>query len=132
MMTELHPNLTTYLHALDAFNRDDLDAVRNHVRADVVYRIPGRSTIAGEFRGIDGFARILRRLRDETNGTIVVEPRAVLADDENLIVRCRVTADRGGQAARHRELLCVPLRHGKVADGTVFVSDPHHVDEFWS
>ena len=33
MMTELQPNLTTYLHALDAFNRDDLDAVRNHVRA---------------------------------------------------------------------------------------------------
>lgn len=132
MMTELHPNLTTYLHALDAFNRDDLDAVRNHVRADVVYRIPGRSTIAGEFRGIDGFARILRRLRDETNGTIVVEPRAVLADDENLIARCRVTADRAGRRLDTENCYAFHFVDGKVADGTVFVSDPHHVDEFWS
>lgn len=64
-MTDPQPNVTAYLHAIDAFNRDDLVAVRDHVRADVVYRIPGRSRIAGEFHGIDGFAEILRRLRDE-------------------------------------------------------------------
>ena len=45
-MTDLHPNVTTYLHAIDAFNRDDLTAVRDHVRADVVYRIPGRGRVA--------------------------------------------------------------------------------------
>ena len=60
-MTDLHPNVPTYLHAIDAFNRDDLAAVRDYVRADVVYRIPGRSRVAGEFRGIGGFAEILRR-----------------------------------------------------------------------
>ena len=38
-----HPNVVTYLEAIEAFNRDDLDAVQSHVRADVVYRIPGDS-----------------------------------------------------------------------------------------
>ncbi len=131
-MTDLHPNVTTYLHALDAFNRDDLVAVRDHVRTDVVYRIPGRSRVAGEFRGIDGFAEILRRLRDESGGTIALEPLTVLADDENLIARCRVTADRGGRRLDTENCYAFRFVDGKLADGTVFLSDPRQVDEFWS
>jgi ketosteroid isomerase-like protein len=131
-MTDLHPNVTTYLHAIDAFNRDDLVAVRDHVRADVVYRIPGRSRVAGEFRGIDGFAAILRRLRDESGGTMALEPLTVLADDQNLIARCRVTADRPGKRLDTENCYAFRFVDGKLADGTVFVSDPHQVDEFWS
>jgi ketosteroid isomerase-like protein len=131
-MTDLHPNVTTYLHAIDAFNRDDLVTVRDHVRADVVYRIPGRSRVAGEFRGIDGFAAILRRLRDESGGTIALEPLTVLADDQNLIARCRVTADRPGKRLDTENCYAFRFVDGKLADGTVFVSDPHQVDEFWS
>jgi uncharacterized protein len=124
--------VTTYLHAIDAFNRDDLAAVRDHVRADVVYRIPGRSQVAGEFRGIDGFAGILRRLRDVSGGTIALEPLTVLADDQNLIARCRVTADRGGRRLDTENCYAFRFVDGKLADGTVFVSDPQQVDEFWS
>jgi uncharacterized protein len=131
-MTELHPNVTTYLQAIDAFNRDDLAAVHDHVRSDVVYRIPGRSPVAGEFHGIDGFAEILRRLRDESGGTIALEPLTVLADDQNLIARCRVTADRGGRRLDTENCYAFRFVDGKLAEGTVFVSDPHHVDEFWS
>lgn len=131
-MTELHPNVTTYLQAIDAFNRDDLAAVHDHVRSDVVYRIPGRSPVAGEFHGIDGFAEILRRLRDESGGTIALEPLTVLADDQDLIARCRVTADRGGKRLDTENCYAFRFVDGKLAEGTVFVSDPHHVDEFWS
>jgi uncharacterized protein len=131
-MTDLHPNVTTYLHAIDAFNRGDLAAVRDHVRADVVYRIPGRGRVAGEFRGIEGVAEILRRLRDESGGTIALEPLTVLADDENLIARCRVTADRGGRRLDTENCYAFRFVDGKLADGTVFLSDPQHVDEFWS
>jgi ketosteroid isomerase-like protein len=97
-----------------------------------VYRIPGRSRVAGEFRGIDGFAAILRRLRDESGGTIALEPLTVLADDQNLIARCRVTADRPGKRLDTENCYAFRFVDGKLADGTVFVSDPHHVDEFWS
>jgi uncharacterized protein len=131
-MTQLHPNVTTYLQAIDAFNRDDLAAVHDHVRSDVVYRIPGRSPVAGEFRGIDGFAEILRRLREESRGTIALEPLTVLADDHNLIARCRVTADRAGKRLDTENCYAFRFVDGKLAEGTVFVSDPQHVDEFWS
>jgi ketosteroid isomerase-like protein len=131
-MADLHPNMTTYLQAIDAFNRDDLAAVRDHVRADVVYRIPGHSRVAGEFHGIDGFAEILRRLRDESGGTIALEPLTVLADDENLMARCRVTAYRDGRRLDTENCYAFRFVDGQLADGTVFVSDPDHIDEFWS
>jgi hypothetical protein len=42
-MADLHPNILTYLAAIAAFNANDLRTVGDHVRSDVVYRIPGRS-----------------------------------------------------------------------------------------
>jgi hypothetical protein len=86
-MSDPHPNVLTYLAAIDAFNRNDLTAIDEYVRADFVYRIPGRSRIAGQFHGIDGFVEALTRLRDESERTIELTPAAVLADDENLIAR---------------------------------------------
>ena len=74
-MSDPHPNVLTYLAAIDAFNRNDLTAIAEYVRADFVYRIPGRSRIAGQFHGIDGFVEALTRLRDESDGTIELDAR---------------------------------------------------------
>jgi len=130
-MSDPHPNVLTYLAAIDAFNRDDVTAVGEYVRPDFVYRIPGRSKVAGEFRGIDGFVEALTRLRDESAGTIELVPIAVLADDENLIARARVTAERSGKRLDTENCYAFRFVDGKVADGQVFLSDPDHVDDFW-
>ena len=131
-MSDLHPNVLTYLAAIDAFNRNDLTAVGNYVRPDFRYRIPGRSRVAGEFRGIDGFVEALTRLRDESAGTIAVTPVAVLADAENVIARARVTAQRGGKRLDTENCYAFRFLDGKVVDGQVFLSDPEHVEEFWA
>jgi hypothetical protein len=54
-MPDPHPNVLTYLAAIDAFNRNDVTAIGDYVRPDFVYRIPGCSRVAGMFRGLDGF-----------------------------------------------------------------------------
>ena len=131
-MNDLHPNVLTYLAAIDAFNRSDVPAVGEYVRHDFVYRIPGRSSVAGEFRGVHGFVEALTRLRDESGGTIALTPLAVLADDENLIARARVTAERGGKHLDTENCYAFRFVDGKVAEGQVFLSDPDHVEEFWS
>ena len=131
-MSELHPNVLTYLAAIDAFNRQDLTAVGDYVRPDFRYRIPGRTSVAGEFRGIDGFVEALTRLRDESGGTIELTPVAVLADDENLIARARVTAQRDGKRLDTENCYAFRFLDGKVADGQVFLSDPEHVEAFWA
>jgi ketosteroid isomerase-like protein len=131
MMSDLHPNVLTYLAAIDAFNRNDLRAVGEYVRLDFRYRIPGRSRVAGEFRGIDGFVEALTRLRDESAGTIELTPVAVLADDENVIARARVTAHRGRRRLDTENCYAFRFLDGKVAEGQVFLSDPEHVEDFW-
>ena len=131
-MSDPHPNVLTYLAAIDAFNRNDLTAVGEYVRPDFVYRIPGRSSDAGEFRGIEGFIEALTRLRDESAGTIELAPVAVLADDENLIARVRVTAQRSGRRLDTENCYAFRFVDGKVADGQVFLSDPQHVEDFWA
>ncbi len=131
-MFDPHPNVLTYLAAIDAFNRNDLTAVGEYVRPDFVYRIPGRSRVAGEFRGIDGFLEALTRLRDESAGTIELAPVAVLADNENLIARARVTAERSGKRLDTENCYAFRFVDGKVATGQVFLSDPDHVEDFWA
>jgi ketosteroid isomerase-like protein len=131
-MPELHPNVTTYLNAIDAFNRDDLDAVRAFVADDVAYHLPGNNVVAGEYHGIDGFAGILRRLREETAGTVTLTPTAVLADDDNLIARARVTAERRGRQLDTENCYAFRFVDGKMVDGQVFLSDQAQVDAFFS
>jgi ketosteroid isomerase-like protein len=128
----LHPNVVTYLEAIEAFTRGDLDAVKDHVRADVVYRIPGDSLVAGEYHGIDGFAEILHLLKEVSGDTLMVAPTAVLADDDNLIARARVTARRGDRTLDTEHVYAFRFVGGKLADGQVFVSDPAQLDAFWS
>jgi len=131
-MSDPHPNVLTYLAAIDAFNRNDVAAIGNYVRPDFVYRIPGHSSVAGTFHGIDGFVEALTRLRDESAGTIEVAPVAVLADDENLIARARVTAERSGHRLDTENCYAFRFIAGRVADGQVFLSDPDHVNQFWA
>jgi ketosteroid isomerase-like protein len=131
-MSDPHPNVLTYLAAMAAFNRHDLTAVAEHVHPDFVYRIPGRSKIAGEFHGIEGFVEALTRLRDESDGTLELTPVAVLADDEHLLARARVTARRGGKRLDTENCYAFRFVSGKVADGQVFLSDPENVDDFWA
>ena len=130
-MSEIHPNVLTYLAAIDAFNRDDVAAVAEHVRDDFVYRIPGRSIVAGEFHGVAGFIAALARLRDESGGTIDIAPTAVLADDDNLIAHARVTAERHGRRLSTENCYALRFVDGKVSEGQVFLSDPEHVEDFW-
>jgi hypothetical protein len=87
---------------------------------------------AGGYRGIEGFAGILRRLRDETNGTIALSPTSVVADDDNLIARAHVTAERGRKHLDTENCYAFRFVEGKVADGQVFLADPAQVDDFFA
>ena len=56
----------------------------------------------------------------------------MLADDENLIARARVTAQRDGKRLDTENCYAFRFVDGKVADGQVFLSDPEHVEDFWA
>jgi len=68
---------------------------------------------------------------NESGATIELTPVALLADDDNLIARARVTAERAGKRLDTENCYAFRFVDGKVADGQVFVSEPDRVDDFW-
>ena len=67
-----------------------------------------------------------------SNGTIAPTPTSVLADDDNLIARAQVTAERAGKRLDTENCYAFRFVDGKVTDGQVFLSDPAQVDDFFA
>jgi hypothetical protein len=56
--------------------------LKNLLADDVVWHVPGRSRIAGEYRGPDEVLAYFRKRRELVDATLQVIPRGVLADAE--------------------------------------------------
>ena len=80
-MTEQHPNVIRIMRGIRAFNENDLDTVKGIFSEDIVYLIPGRRPMAGEYRGIDEVGKLLQRVRELTGGTGTIEPKVVFVKD---------------------------------------------------
>ena len=127
-----HANITRYRTMIHAFNASDLATALQLTDTSVRYHVPGRSPLAGEFRGIEAFQRMLRHARDLSRGTLEFHPSAVLADDQFLTAFGRIYAERQGRRLDNDQ--CVIFRFGndKVVEGWTIPADLYAFDAFWS
>ena len=132
-MAEQHPNVLRYIQAIRAFNDNDIDAVGEYFSENIVYCIPGRSPVAGEFHGIEQFARALKLVKELSGGTIKFEPQVVLANDQAVMAYGHATAQRRGKTLDidHAYLYRFD-KEGKIVEGRTIPVDLHAFDEFWS
>jgi ketosteroid isomerase-like protein len=133
IVAEQHPNVLRYIHTIRAFNDNDIDAVSGYCSQNIVYRVAGRSPIAGEYHGIEQFARALKLAKELSGGTIKFEPQVILANDQAVMVY--------GHAAARREGKTLDIDHaylyrfnkeGKIIEGRTIPVDLYAFDEFWS
>lgn len=127
-----HPNVIAYRHMIAAFNANDLSAVEALVDAELSYTIPGRSPIACATRGVADHLRMLRRVRELSGGTLRLEPRAVAADGDYLVIWGRITAQRPGKELDSEHCVVYRFKNGKVVEGRTVPVDLYRFDEFWS
>jgi ketosteroid isomerase-like protein len=132
-MAEQHPNVLRYIRVIRAFNENNLDDVEELCSENVVYRIAGRSPIAGEYRGIEQFDRALKLVKELSGGTIKFEPQVVLADAQAVMVYGHATAQREGKTLDidHAYLYRFD-NEGKIIEGRTIPVDLYAFDEFWS
>jgi ketosteroid isomerase-like protein len=126
-----HPHVARYERMIEGFNANDLEAVREVLDADVRYVIPGRSPIAGEFVGVEEHVAMLRRARDRSGGTLRIDPKAVLANDEYLFVYGRITAEREGKELDADHCVVFRFRGDKIIEGRTIPVDQYEFDRFW-
>jgi ketosteroid isomerase-like protein len=133
MMAEQHPNILRYMRGLRAFNENDLNTAKETFSENIVYRIAGRSPIAGEYHGIEQFGKLLQLVKKLSGGTFTVEPQVVLADDQAVMVYAHVTAQREGKTLDIDQAYLYRFdKEGKVIKGRAIPVDLYACDSFWS
>ena len=122
-MTE-HPNTALVRSMVDAFMRGDLAAVGAAFADDAVWELPGRSAVAGEYRGPDAIIGFLAKAYELSGGTLQLELIDILGSDWGAVQVQHVRASHGG-----RTLACVETLAHEIVDGKI-VHTYHRPDQY--
>jgi ketosteroid isomerase-like protein len=116
----------------DAFARKQGMALRGVFAEDAVWTVPGRSAVAGTYRGREEIFRFLARLPRETEGTYASELLDVLASEERAAALYRARGARRGRALDLEQLLLFTIDAGVVTAVLALPSDPSAFEAFWA
>jgi ketosteroid isomerase-like protein len=119
-----HPNTQLVKRLHDAFTSGDLAALPDFFAEDAVWELPGRGTIAGEYKGPDAIVGFLRRSFELSGGTLRLRLLAMMGDDWGAVHVQEVTAEHGG-----RRLACVEVLAHQIVDGRI-VHTYHRPDQY--
>ena len=126
-----HPNVELINRGYDAFEKGDLDTLRELFTDDVVFHVPGRNQLAGDYRGQDEVFGFFGKLVELSGGTFKIERHAVLADDEHAAVLGTTSASRGDKSISEKTVDVFHFRDGKVAEIWTLSADQYAGDEFF-
>jgi ketosteroid isomerase-like protein len=132
-MTGEHPNAARARELFEAFAAGDADALRSGLAQDVVWRIGGRSAIAGEYRGQAALFAQMSRWRELTGGTYRASFASAVADDARLVAFYRATGTRDVRTIDLDQLLVVTVDEGRRWKRVLALpTDQYAFDAFWS
>ncbi|HEX2069903.1 MAG TPA: nuclear transport factor 2 family protein [Actinomycetota bacterium] len=117
--------------AYDAQARGDIDAYLDLLSEDVVFHVPGRSRIAGEYRGKDEVRRHFQEIRTLSGGTFRTEIHEVLAGEEHVVGLVRGQAERDGATVDLPRVHVWHVKNGKLGELWVHPADQYAFDEYW-
>ncbi|MEU9010098.1 nuclear transport factor 2 family protein [Streptomyces sp. NPDC048479] len=128
-----HPDCALIRRGYAAFGSGDMETLGSLMTADVVHHVPGSSPISGHHKGRDAVLQLYRRFGEETNGTMLIELEAVLADGRGHVMSFHTSrADRGDHGLEMREGLFFTIVGGKISDIDECLEDIDESDRFWS
>jgi ketosteroid isomerase-like protein len=127
----MHPNERLLRREYEArANRDD-ETLAQLLHEEVIWHVPGRSAVAGEYRGIDQVLAYTRRRRELAEGTFFITVDDILANDEHGLVIATGKATRAGETFEWRAHGLYRFRDGRIAECRVLPEDQYAFDEVW-
>ncbi len=114
------------------FDSGDLDLLSVVMAGDVVWHEPGRSSLAGDYKGPEAVLGFLGQLKGRSGGTFKIEVLDVLSAPERAVVLQRETATRNGKVLDTVAAVEFEVHHGKITEVTVYQADAYAFDEFWA
>jgi ketosteroid isomerase-like protein len=126
-------NVAALRRGYEAFQAGNLDLLRDELfDENIVWHVPGRNQLAGDFRGIPAVLESFGRNFEETGGTFKVELHDVLGSDDHAVALATVSAERNGKSLKEPYAHVCHFRDGKLSEAWILDFDQHAVDEFWS
>lgn len=128
-----HPNEDLVRAGFEAFSRGDLDTLESQFFADgIVWHVPGRNPLGGEYTGIGQVRDYLSRAFQLADGTVDMELQDVLANDRHAVALFRSRAGRKGRQLDTFDAVIFKVADGKFAEAWHRSGDPYAADAFWS
>ncbi|MGH8976167.1 MAG: nuclear transport factor 2 family protein [Acidimicrobiia bacterium] len=127
-----HPNVVAVRQGYDAFNKGDTETLSRLLREDIVWHVPGRSPIAGDYRGREATLAYFGHLDELTNGSYHAELQVAVGDEEHVVSIDRSTATRGEARYDENELVVFRFRDGRVAEAWQAMMNAYAHDEFFA
>jgi len=117
--------------AYQDFESGDLDLLAVVMGRDVIWHEPGRSSLAGDYKGPEAVLGFLAQLKEHSGGTFRVEVLDVLSEPERAVVFQRETATRNGKELDVIAMVDFEIHHQQITEVTVYHADIYEFDEFW-
>jgi hypothetical protein len=135
-MSDEHPNARLIREFHDRQNRfyagGDQEPAGALLAEDVAWHVPGRSAIAGDYRGHDEVLRHFAGRREFAHGTFRITVRGVLADDERAVIFAGGETSRDGNRLAWETVAVFRVVAGKIAECWVLPYDQYRFDEIWA
>jgi ketosteroid isomerase-like protein len=129
----MHPNERLLRQEYEARARRDDQSLRAVFNERIVWHVPGRSAISGEYRGKDEVMEYVRRRRELADDTFEITVEDVLANDQHGLVIATGRVSRGGKVFEWRAHGLYRFEgDGKIAECWVLPEDQQLFDEIWS
>lgn len=127
-----HPNEVLLRKGYDAFAKGDLDTIRGLFAPDIVWTVPGRSPLAGTYKGIDEVFGLFAELVKRSEGTFQIELHDVLANDQHAVALATLNGRRGNRTLNVHDVATYHVKNGRVTEAWFASEDEYAQDEFWS
>jgi hypothetical protein len=127
-----HLNEELLRRGFDAYAHRDLDAISRILHPDVAWHWPGRSPMAGDYRGIGEVLMMFARAFERAGDSLTFDVHDVLANDEHGIALVVTTVTRRGETYEDRSVYLVHFGAGTITEVWTYAWDQYADDALWS
>jgi ketosteroid isomerase-like protein len=132
-MNQAEKNAETIRRGYEAFNTGDMKTLTEIFHESASWHTPGRSSIAGDFKGRDAVFSQFGRYAGETGGNFKATLQHLFKTDDGRVVGVHHnSAKRNGKQLEVDCCLVFEFKDGRVIDGREYFYDLHAWDEFWA
>jgi ketosteroid isomerase-like protein len=115
---------------VDALQRADANAIGELLSDDVVYRFPGRSPVAGTYRGRAEVLGLFATFRQMLDGPPRFDTHDVVASEAHVVELSSYEASRGGRTLRWNVMRTYHVGEDRIAEIWLAIDDLYAFDDF--